>query len=109
MPPIRPMMIPSTTCVLRNVWPSVTPIFASGHSEVSEIAVADRNDDVTRTIIRIVNAMMRLNPVLPSVLRATSAIDLPPSRMVMNRVVKSWTAPMKMPPRTTHSHAGTKP
>ncbi len=109
MPPMRPMTTPSTTCVLRNECPSVTPIFASGQSEVSEIAVAERNDDVTSTIITIVNAMMRLKPVRPSVLRATSAIDLPPSRMVMKSVVKSCTAPMKMPPRTTHSQAGTNP
>ena len=74
----------------------MTPILASGQSEVSEIDVALRNDDVTSTIMTMVKAMNRLNPASPSVLRATSAIDRPPSRMLMNSVVKSWTAPMKI-------------
>ena len=85
------------------------PILSSGHSEVREIEVALRNDEVTSTIITMVKAMNRLKPALPRVLRATSAIDLPPSRMTMNSVVKSWTAPMKTPPKTTQSQAGTKP
>ena len=109
MPPMRPMTTPSLTTVLRKVSPSLTPILARGQREVREIEVALRNDDVTRTIMTIVKAMKRLNPLSPRVLRATSAIDFPPSRMLMNRVVKSWTAPMKIPPRTTQSQAGTKP
>ena len=87
MPPIRPMTTPSRTTVLRKVSPSRTPILASGQSEVREIAVALRKDDVTRTIMTMVKAMNRLKPAPPRVLRATSAMDLPPSRMLMNRVV----------------------
>ena len=87
MPPMRPMTTPSRTTVLRKVSPSLTPILASGQSEVSEIEVALRNDDVTRTIMTSVKAMNRLKPRLPRVLRATSAMDLPPSRMLMNSVV----------------------
>ena len=82
---------------------------ASGHTDVSEIAVAERNDEVTSTIITMVKPMTRLNPCLPRVLRATSASERPPSRTEMNSVVKSCTAPMKIPPSTTHSQAGTNP
>jgi len=57
----------------------------------------------------MVNRRKRVNPDLPIVLRAISAIDFPPSRMLAKRAVKSCTAPMKMPPRITHSTAGTKP
>ena len=87
----------------------MTPILASGQSEVSEIEVALRNEDVTSTIMTRVKPMKRLNPRVPRVLRATSAIDRPPSRMLTKRLVKSWTAPMKIPPRTIHSQAGTNP
>ena len=109
MPPMRPRTTPSLTTVLRNVCPSTAPSLLSGQSEVSEIEVALRKDDVTSTIMTMVNPMKRLNPALPSVFRATSAIDFPPSLMLTKRAVKSWTAPMKIAPKTTHNQAGTKP
>ena len=109
IPPIRPMTTPSRTVVLRNVAPSRTPILASGQREVREIEVALRKEDVTRTIMTIVKTMKRLKPVSAESRRATSAMDFPPSRMVMKRVEKSWTAPIKIPPRMIHSQAGTKP
>src|SRR5665647_633789 len=87
MPPMRPITTPSRRTVLRKVSPSLTPILASGQSEVSEIEVALRKEDVTRTIMTRVKAMNSRNPELPRVLRATSAIDLPPSRMLMKSVV----------------------
>ncbi len=87
MPPMRPMTTPSRTTVLRKVSPSLTPILASGQSEVSEMDVALRKDEVTSTIMTSVKAMNSWNPAVPRVLRATSAMDLPPSRMLTNSVV----------------------
>jgi hypothetical protein len=87
MPPMRPMATPSRTTDLRKVSPSLAPILARGQSEVSEIEVALRKDEVTRTIMTMVKAMNSLKPELPRVLRATSAMDLPLSRMLTKSVV----------------------
>src|SRR4030042_6401303 len=63
IPPIRPMTTPSLTTVLRKVCPSTAPSLLSGHREVREMAVALRNEEVTSTIMTMVNPMKRLNPV----------------------------------------------
>ena len=40
---------------------------------------------------------------------ATLPTDIPRARMEMTRAPKSWTAPIKSVPRTTHNMAGTQP
>ena len=59
MPPMRPMGTPFRTTVLRKVSPSRTPILLNGQSDVREMDVAARNEDVTRTIMTMVKAMNR--------------------------------------------------
>ena len=66
MPPILPIATPSLTTVFKKVSPPVTPILLRGHSDVREIAVAVRNDEVSSTSIRMVKMMKRLKPAAPS-------------------------------------------
>ena len=80
-----------------------------GHLEVKAVAVAVKKAEVTKTIITMVKRINNANPGVPRVRRAICAMDLPFSCRLTKRVMKSCTAPMKIPPRITHSQAGTKP
>ena len=46
---------------------------------------------------------------LPMLAEMTSPMDCPLWRMEANSAPKSWTAPKKMPPMSTHSTTGTQP
>src|SRR5512140_269162 len=80
IPPITPIVCPSTTFVRSIVWSEERPSFSSGQSDVSEIEVRERKAEVTRMIRMIVNRIKSRNPVGPSDFRAISAIECPFSR-----------------------------
>ena len=63
-------------------------------------------------VLGLIEALDRLvpePPVSPSTRRATSPMDRPPSRRLVNITLMSCTAPKKMPPSTTHSQTGCHP
>src|SRR5574341_2081674 len=110
MPPIIPKTVPSgVTSVLKKVELPSTPNLDRGHLEVSETAVAVKNAEVTRTIIIKVNRINKVKPGFPKVFLAISAMERPFSCKLAKRAEKSCTAPMKIPPNTIHSQAGTAP
>ena len=110
IPPMMPRVCPSAVVsVLSKVCPRESPNFSMGHLEVKAVAVAVRKAEVTKTIITMVKRINKANPGVPSVRLAICAMDLPFSCRLTKSVVKSCTAPMNIPPRTTHNQAGTNP
>src|SRR3990172_824664 len=110
IPPITPNTLPFiSVSVRKKEFSRVRPNFSRGHLEVKEVAAAAKKEEVTNTIIVIVNRMKRTKPGFPKLLRAIWAIDFPPSWTLMKREVKSWTAPNRIPPKTIQSQPGTAP
>ena len=78
----------------------------SGENSVATMCTNTPIAMVIRKKMRMWNSVLARGPMRLSV---TLPIDMPRARMETASAPKSWTAPTKMAPRTTHSSAGSQP